>query len=362
MPDVDGDEATREPRTLYLSARSVVLVIAAIGLALVARNIVERSTRVLGWLFAASAAAGLVYPLAGALARYIRRGFALVVVVILLLGSIGGLGYAIVEDVRTELDHLQEIAPEAAQRIEDSDRYGDAARDFRLRERVESFVEGLPERLAGGDTATVVRSATTRGLAYFVAFILTLFLVLHGPRIVRGGLAQIGAPGRREHLTRVLGRAYVRTWRYLLGSLGIALVTGLYAYLWCRLADMPGATVLAVWIALWSLVPFVGIAIGCLPVVVLALGLDLESSWPWVLLVVFVAWQVFEAAVMRRWVTRASIAVGPAATVIVGMLGLDLYGIGGALVGFAFAVLAIAVVDELAPTDDEAVDLRVITG
>ena len=362
MPDVDGDEATRETRTLYLSARSVVLVIAAIGLALVARNIIERSTRVLGWLFAATATAALVYPLVGALAHYIRRGFALIIVVIVLLGSIGGLGYAVVDDVRTELDHLQEIAPEAAQRIEESDRYGEAARDFRLRERVESFVEGLPERLAGGDTATVVRSATTRGLAYFVAFILTLFLVLHGPRLVRGGLAQIGAPGRREHLTSVLGRAYVRTWRYLLGSLGIALATGLYTYVWCRLADVPGAIVCSLFVALWSLVPFVGIAVGCLPVVILRLGLDVNSAWAWVLLALFFVWQVFDAAVMRRWVTRMSIAVGPGATVIVGMLGLDLYGIGGALVGFAFAVFAIAVVDELVPTDDEAVDLRVITG
>lgn len=362
MPDVDGDAATREPRTLYLSPRSVVLVIAAIGLALVARNIIERSSRVLGWFFAAAAVAGLVYPIVGALARYIRRGFALVIVVVVLLGSIGGLVYAVVDDVRTELDHLQEIAPDAAQRIEDSDRYGEAARDFRLRERVESFVEGLPERLAGGDTAAVVRSATTRGLAYFVAFILTLFLVLHGPKLVRGGLGQISAPGRREHLTRVLGRAYIRAWRYLAGSLGIALATGLYTYVWCSLADVPGATVLAVFVALWSLVPFVGVAVGCLPVVLLALGLDLDSAWPWVLLAVFFAWQVFEAAVLRRRVTRSSIAVGPAATVIVGMLGLDLYGIGGALVGFGFAVFAIAVVDELAPTDDEAVDLRVITG
>ncbi|HEX7094835.1 MAG TPA: AI-2E family transporter [Acidimicrobiales bacterium] len=362
MPETDGTEATRGSRRLYISPRSVVLVFAAIGVALVARNMVERSTRVLGWLAAAVATAALVYPLVGALGRYIRRGFALVVVVVILLGTIGMIVYAAVDDVRTELDNLQEIAPEAAQRIEESDRYGETAREFRLRERVESFVEGLPERLAGGDTAEVVRSATTRGIAYFVSFILTLFLVLHGPKIVRAGINQIGEPERRERVAHVLSRAYTRACSYLLGSLGIALATGLYSYLWCRLADLPGATVLSIFVALWSLVPYVGIAICALPVALLALGLDIESAWPYVLLVVFVAWQVFDAAVMRRQLTRRSIAVGPAVTILVAMLGIDLYGIGGALVGFAFAVFVIAVVDQLAPTDEHAVDLRVITG
>jgi predicted PurR-regulated permease PerM len=61
-------------------------------------------------------------------------------------------------------------------------------------------------------------------------------------------------------------------------------------------------------------------------------------------------------------VNRRSIAVGPAVTVLVAMLGLDLYGIGGALVGFAYSVFVVAVVDELAPTDEHAVDLRSITG
>jgi predicted PurR-regulated permease PerM len=47
---------------------------------------------------------------------------------------------------------------------------------------------------------------------------------------------------------------------------------------------------------------------------------------------------------------------------VVVVLGVDLYGIGGALVGLALAVFLVAVVDELAPTDDQAVDFSVITG
>ena len=52
MPAGDGDEPTVDDaarHTVYVSARSVLLVVAAIGLALVTRNVIEKSTRVLGW-------------------------------------------------------------------------------------------------------------------------------------------------------------------------------------------------------------------------------------------------------------------------------------------------------------------------
>jgi predicted PurR-regulated permease PerM len=357
VPNDSGDG-----RRLHVSARSVLFVVAAIGLALVVRNVFDKATRVLGWFAAATIVAALVYPVVGLVSRYVRRGVALAIVVVLLVGTVGGLVYAAIGDVRTELDHLQEVAPEAAASIERSERWGEAARDFRLRERVESFVEDLPERLAGGDTAEAIRSATTRGLAYFVAFILTLFLVLHGPRIVQGGVGLIDPVERREYLRGVLSRAYQRSWAYLLGTIGISLVTGLYAYLWCRFADLPGATVLAMTVALAAVVPNVGVMIGALPILLLAAGLDPGSGWTLTLAVVFAAWQLLDVIVLRRRLNRSSIAVGPVVTALVVMLGIDLYGIGGAAVGLALAVFVVAVVDELAPTDEHAVDLRAIPG
>jgi predicted PurR-regulated permease PerM len=355
MPNDAGDS-----RRLHVSARSVLLVVAAIGLALVVRNVFERATRVLGWFAAASVVAALVYPIVGLVSRYVRRGLALLIVVLLLVGSVGGLVYAAIGDIRSEIDHLQEVAPEAAASIERSERYGEAARDFRLRERVESFVEDLPERLTGGSTAEAIRSATTRGLAYFVAFILTLFLVLHGPRIVKGGVDLVEDPDRRAYVDRVLHRAYERSWNYLLGTLGISLATGLYAYFWCRFADLPGATVLAMVVALATIIPNVGVMIGAIPVLMLAAGLDPDSGWALTLTLAFAAWQVFDVALLRRRLARRSIAVGPVITTLVAMLGVDLYGIGGALVAFALVVFLVALLDELAPTDADALDLRAI--
>ncbi|HEV8297492.1 MAG TPA: AI-2E family transporter [Acidimicrobiales bacterium] len=356
MPGDDGDA-----RTLNVRPRSVLIAVGLIGLALVARNAFTRSSRVFGWLAAATVAAALVIPAVELLSRWMRRGIALLLVLVVVGGTIGFVTYVAVDDVRHEIDRLQEVAPDAAQRIEESDRYGDTAREFRLRERVQGFVDDLPGRLAGGgNAAAVIRSATTRGLAYLAGVILTIFLIFHGPRIVHGGIAQIGDPARRTRVERVMRRAYERSWTYLVGTLGLAIAAGVWAFAWCRAASLPGASVLGIFVALLSIIPYVGVMVGGLPVILLALGLK-PGSWTVMLIAVLLLWQVFDAAVLRRQLVDRSIAIGPAVTTIIGALALDLYGIGGVLVGLAFAVYAIAVIDELAPTDADHLDVGVLT-
>lgn len=350
-----------EAHLLRIRARSVLLLVAAIGAALVVRNLFGKSARVLGWFVAAAVVAALLLPAVNLLARWMRRGFALLIVVLLTVGGVGYVGYVIVDDVRHQIQRLQRVAPEAAQSIESSQRYGHIARDFHLRERVESFVNQLPSRFAGGHGAQAIRSATTRGLAYLAGTVLTVFLLLHGPRLVDGALRQIRDPIKRVRAENVLAFAYRRAWTHLVGVVAIALATGLYTYAWCRIAGLPGAGVLGIYVGLCSIVPFVGVLVGSIPVVLLAAGLK-PGWWAALLVAAFVLWQALDVDVLRRHLNIRSIAIGPSITILVALFGIDLYGLGGALVGFALVVFAAALLDELAPTDRDTIDLGPITG
>ena len=89
--------------------------------------------------------------------------------------------------------------------------------------------------------------------------------------------------------------------------------------------------------------------VGGLPVVLLALAASPARAV--VVLLVFVAWQLVEAIVLQRRLAERSLHVGPFVTVAMAMIGLELYGIGGALAATALAVVAAALADELLPTD-----------
>jgi len=117
------------------------------------------------------------------------------------------------------------------------------------------------------------------------------------------------------------------------------------------------ALLLGVALGVFSLVPYLGVLVGSLPIVLLALGLEPSSPRFAALLVVFVGYQLFEAFAVQPRLDRRSIRIGPVLPLVVAMVAFELYGLVGALYGIAAAVFVVSVLDELAPTDADIVDL-----
>jgi predicted PurR-regulated permease PerM len=345
--------APRLPR-LRLSARSAVTAVALLGATLAVLRLVAASGRVLGWIIAAMLLAGLLHPAVAALQERLRRGVALLVVLVSTLAVVGFVAWAVVDDVVDEVEELQSEVPAAARELERSERFGRTARDVDLADRAQEFVDELPERLRGGNVEDALRSAATRGVAFLATFVLTVFFLIHGPRLLGAAVVQLPEE-RREQVRRLGAAAYRRAWRYVAGSLGKAAVAGLFAYAVAQAADLPGPAPLALWVALFDLVPYVGVAIGGVPMILLAAA---DSPGAGVAVgLALVAWQLVEAFVVQRRLEARSLHVGPFVTVALAMIGLELYGIGGALAAVAAAVVAAALADELLPTDpaDESV-------
>jgi predicted PurR-regulated permease PerM len=335
---------------LRLSARSAVLAVALLGATLVVLRLVAASGRVLGWIVVAMLLAALLHPAVAALDRRLHRGAALFVVVFGTLAVAGVIVWAVVDDVVDEVEELQTEVPRAARELERSERFGKTARDVDLADKAQDFVDELPERLRGGSVQDALRSAATRGVAFLATFVLTVFFLIHGPRLLNAATAQL-PDDRREQVRRLGASAYQRAWRYVAGSLGMALAAGLLTYALAQALDLPGPAPLALWVALFDLVPLVGLVVGGVPVVLLAAA-D-SPGHAVVAAAVLIGWQLFEAIVLQRRVEAGSLHVGPFVTVAMAMIGLELYGIGGAVAAVSLAIVAAALADELLPTDPD---------
>jgi predicted PurR-regulated permease PerM len=333
---------------LRLTPSSVIRAVAMLGATLAVLRIVASSTRVIGWMLAAAVFASLLHPVVGKLAKRLPHAVAVVVVVAAVLGSVGLVGYSVVDTIVRETHNVQDSAPDAARRLERSDRWGDLARDFHLAERTQSFVDDIPQRLRGGDPADAVRSAATRGVAFLATGVLSLFFLLHGPRLARGALDQIRSPGRRQRVEVVAASAYRRAVRYILSTILLAVAAGLFGYLVASLADVPGAAALGLWVALWDVVPLFGALVGALPIVLLA-AVFFSAERAVVAAIAFLAWQTFEYVVVQRRIERRSIHLGPFVTLFIGLAGLELYGLGGGLLAVVVAAAVVATADELLP-------------
>jgi predicted PurR-regulated permease PerM len=100
-------------------------------------------------------------------------------------------------------------------------------------------------------------------------------------------------------------------------------------------------------------VPKLGIALGALPLVLLAGAIHGGGT---LLLagLAMVALQVADALLVARWLEPASVAVGPAISLAAVLLGTNLYGIGGGATALVLAVFGVAVAAEHLPAVAEA--------
>ncbi len=332
---------------LRLTTASAIRTVLLFGLTLAGLRIIVASQRVIGWILAAAAIAVLLNPLVVLLSRRIPRGIAVGIVAIGTIASVAFVTYGAVHELVQETNKLQEAAPRRVAQLEKSERFGDFARDVKLRERVERLVQSAPERLRGGTPTEALRSAATRGVAFLATAVLTLFFLLHGPKMLAAAVRQITNAQHRATVERAAHCAYERGMGYVRRTILMSVMAGLVTFLVARAADVPGAAPLGVWAALWDVVPLLGAFVGTLPVVVMAAAVDPAKGV--ILAGLFIGYQVFEQVVLQRRTERKTLRVGPFLTVAAAFAGLELYGLGGALLVLLIVILVVAVADELAP-------------
>ncbi|HEX5616523.1 MAG TPA: AI-2E family transporter [Acidimicrobiia bacterium] len=346
MAATDGDVLR-----VRIRARTIALLLGAIVLAFALERLFVAAHDAIGWFVAATIVALLLMPVVALLERFMRRALAIAVVLLVLAGFIGVVVYGVFNDLSSQMRRLERAVPSAAARLEDDDRFGEVARDFRLEERARDAVDGIGERLTGEARAT----AGSVG-AYLAGTVLTIFMLGWSTRMMAAGLAQIDDLERRARVRTILVEA-LRTWRtYVTYAIAQAFGFGCLTFAVCRLADLPAPVPLALWLALWSIVPFIGVLVGMVPILMLSAGLE-SFDQALVLLAVFLVLQVVQVVILRR-VHLRSLYVGPAVVLVIGLLGYEMYAIGGAIFGITIAILALAFADAATTEepDPEALD------
>jgi predicted PurR-regulated permease PerM len=349
-----GTSVSYEPmvdvaRTLRvrLSVRTALALVFALGLTFLLLEIAHDAERVIAWALSAMAIAALVYPAVDWLAhfRFVPRALAVLLTALALLGAIGFVGYKIVNDVSDAMSSLQQAAP---QRAGDLEKNSEFFREIKLKERVTHLVDAIPKRLAGGETPQVIESAATQSVAFLAGFILTVFFVLYGARLIEGGLGLIEDETVRRRAAFVIRDGSRRGLFFARVKLWEALVEATLAFAIARAAGVPGAAALAVWVGLWSFLPIAGVLIGALPIVVFAGAHTLERAV--IVAACFVAIMIWDWSV-NRWLERRKLFVGSFAIVLAAFAGLELYGLNGALLFVLGAVLTISILGEVGPEE-----------
>lgn len=331
-------------RVLLTPAAACIMVGTLVGLVVV-RLMFVAAHRPLSWAVACVAAAVLLDPVVDRLSRFVRRGPA-VLLTFLVLGIVTvGSTYLVFDEVEGAIDRLQATAPDAARAIEErDDRIGGLARDFDLGARIDEATRALDERVGGG--GDVLRSTAGTGPTYLVCAILTIFLMTYGPRLARGALEQQPDVVKRAEIAAVVGPAVQRARSAVVFAVTISLFVALGVGGVAAALDLPAPSAVGFAAGVASLLPYVGITLGSVPLLLLTLGFRSLTA-ALVLLAVVLAVQVFDSLVIRPHAAAQSVDTGLVVPWAVALIGYAVYGPGAAAFGAMYAVFALALLDRL---------------
>jgi predicted PurR-regulated permease PerM len=336
------------PRWIQL----VVLPLALLGLWELARA----AGSVLLVLIVASLVALILNPIVERVGRFgLRRGLAIAVVYLGMVGVIGGVGALLATPISNQVNHFANDVPHIVnQANRDLDKvqkwFNSHGIHVHIEQQGQTALQTLQKDVLKRSGDIVSFSRNLLGKVVTISFDLVLVLVLSVYLLLYG--RQIGVLVRRlmppgdgtpeDDFPTLVQRAVSG---YVRGQITFSLVMGTSAALGLWVFSLVGifsqggqyAIFFGAFYGLMEFIPYVGPIIGPVPAVIVALFHNPITAL-WVVLM-FVALQQLEGHVVAPQVFRISLRINPILIILSLLIGYQLYGIAGALVALPAAAV-----------------------
>ena len=279
-------------------------------------------------------------PVVGAAMRRFRVGRAAAVTVVVggFLLAAGAFG---VLAVPRAVNQLSEVGPQVSQVIRDLDDLplaGGAIRRNGIDQRVEDFLDNLPDTLATRDKALrgIVTSAGDGLVTVFWVLLVAITALLDGPRLA-GELRDVLPLAWHEEINHFGDLAYRVVGRYAAGTGFMAVLNAAAVTTIGLILGTPLAPLVGVWSGLWNVVPQIGGFMGGATLVALSLTAGLHTGL--LAAAAFLVYQNVENHVLQPVIIGRAIKISPLANMTAVLAGAAAGGFVGALL--ANPILAI---------------------
>jgi predicted PurR-regulated permease PerM len=324
-----------------LSARAIARIVLIIVAVVLCLYLIYLLRKPLTWLFIALLLSVALSGPVNFLNRYMKRGFAIGLVYLGMLGTIVALGLLLIPPIISQVTKLGDNAPRYAQDVQDYVQKNRTLRklekDYNITEKLKTEAEKLPTKLG---TATNILKDIGFGIvnsifALVTILVLTAFMLGSGPRW-REQFIQLQPPDRRDRVARVLDRMRNAVSAYFVGAFTVSLIDGVAAFIVLTILGVPFAAPLAILMGTLSLIPLVGATIGAVLVgIVTAFHNFPTTTIIWTIYAIL--YQQFENNFIQPQVQKRTVRVHPFVVLVSVLFGATLLGVLGALVAIPIA-------------------------
>jgi predicted PurR-regulated permease PerM len=278
-----------------------------------------------------------------------RRGTAVLVVGLLVLGLVAGFLAVIVPPVANEVTQLVRAIPHVLQEIQNKSTFlGRIEAKYHVVSKVQA---ALSSRGVGTSAVTGILGAGKYVLSWLTSTLavvsLTIYFLAGLPGIV--SVAYRTVPASRRDRVRSLGDEILsQVGRYMLGSVLNASIAGFATWIWTMSWGIQYPAALGLMVALMDMIPVIGSTIG--GAIVTLVALTVSTPVAIATLAFYIGFRLTEDYLLLPKVMRHAVDVPPIVTVVAVLVGGSLLGIIGALVAIpTAAALKLITVEVLIP-------------
>jgi predicted PurR-regulated permease PerM len=324
--------------------RTILVTVAVVAVAFLLGKLIYRLRDVLLLILVAGFVALILNPVVVALQRWRikRRGWAVAIVTLWAVIVFIGLALAFGLPLVGGITHLAETLPAYVNKAEQGKGWiGHLVRRYHVQRWVQANVPKLVDFGKGlaAPALSLGKGAFTLVIALLTIFVLTLLLLLEGPKM-RSGLLGLMSPDRAQRYSRVAREVNSSVTGYMLGNFVTSLIAGGVVFLTLMITGVPFPFLWALWVALVDFLPMIGGALAGIPTVLFAFGHSLTAGI--VTLVVFLIYTQVENHVLNPIIMSRTVKVNPLLVLLSILIGAEIGSwIGGIFGAFVAALLAI---------------------
>jgi predicted PurR-regulated permease PerM len=268
---------------------------------------------------------------------HLRRGLAVMVVVVVGLGLLVALLYAFIRPLADQASNFaKEVPTYVADARNGTGPIGDLVRRYNIEDYVKKNQDRLQKSLTdlGAPALHLAQSVFNGVVALLTVLVLSILLLIRGPSLVKTSL-ELVPERRREQVSRVAGDSARAVSGYVFGNLLISAIAGVSTWIILLVLGVPSAGVLGLFVAFADLIPLVGASLGAIPAVGFA---ALHSITAGIIVLVFhIVYQQFENHVLQVSIMAKTVRVSPLVVLISVLAGVELLGLLGALLAIPAA-------------------------
>jgi predicted PurR-regulated permease PerM len=319
--------------------RTILATIGMVVATYLAWVVLRRLSHIIGLLIVAAFFATVLTPAVDFFVRRLGLPRSISTLVVFVLGLVGlaALLAAFINPIVREVNGFVDDFPQFVENAREG--RGPIGRlvqrydiDTYIEENQEQWQRSL--RNAGAPALDIVRSVASGVFAFVTILVLTFLMVLEGPRITQTGM-KVLADRHRERVRVVAADCAKAVTGYMAGNLLISVVAGLSTFVFLTIVGVPFAGVLGLWVAFADLIPLVGATLGAIPTVGVAF---LSSPGRGIAALLFyVVYQQIENHLLQPTIMSRTVDLNPLAVLVSVLVGVELFGILGALLAIPVA-------------------------